>query len=205
MQTQLLIRALQILQLALRQEIEDCAGVLVLIVNDVAGRRGNGISGVASLCRHVVAHLCNRSAVLAATVRRLHLHCIQLLHERRLLVAAGKLRLRKAACNRLRHTGKAVEHPGIHGVEAVANAAVHSVKLPLDVREIRGQHIAIRHAAAVAKAVASPAEQEKDDDPNPVLPPHSHASAVVVCGLYRHGRYKAAAVRKCHKKYAPLF
>ena len=102
-QLQILILGLEVGQLALRQEVEDGAAVLVVRVNDVARSRVDRVARIARLRRHVIAHLRNSRAILAAAICGLHLHGVELLHKRRLLVAAGKLGLCKAVCHR--HVG----------------------------------------------------------------------------------------------------
>lgn len=65
-QFQILILGLEVGQLALRQEVEDGAAVLVVRVNDVARGVLHGVARVARLRRHVVAHLRDSCAVFAA-------------------------------------------------------------------------------------------------------------------------------------------
>ena len=65
-QFQILILGLEVGQLALRQEVEDGAAVLVVRVNDVARGVLHGVARVARLRRHVVAHLGDSRAILAA-------------------------------------------------------------------------------------------------------------------------------------------
>lgn len=96
-QTQRLIIRFKALNLALREEIEDSAGSGVLVVRDVAGNVLDGVPGIARLRRHVIANLCDSLPILAAAVLVLHLHGVELLHERRLLIASGKLRRRESA------------------------------------------------------------------------------------------------------------
>ena len=167
-QLQILILGLEVGQLALRQEVEDGAAVLVVCVNDVARGVLHGVARVARLRRHVVAHLRDSCTVFAATISGLHLHGVELLHERRLLVAAGKLGLCKAVCHR--HVS-AVDKLRLL-VKTVAKALIYTVDLALDIGKVRGQHIAVDHAAGIAgvvsPAVVSPAaenKQEKNDDP----------------------------------------
>ena len=98
-QLQALILALEILQLALGQEIEDCAAVAVGIVDDIPGGILYRVPGIASLSGHVIAHALDAALGVAAALSGLHLHGSQLLHESRLLSCTGKLSLPKAVCH----------------------------------------------------------------------------------------------------------
>lgn len=191
-QTQLLIGALEILQLALGQEIEDRAAVAVGVVDDVPRCGLDGVAGVAALRSHVIPELCRVGPLVAAALSGLHLHGSQLLHESRLLVAAGKLGLCKAVCHR--HVG-AVNKLRLL-VKSVAKALIYAVDLALNIGKVRGQHIAVDHAAAiaavVAPAVAAPAaknKQKQDNDPpcTVTAPAKAVSAAGGVGGSHRHG------------------
>lgn len=65
-QLQTLVLGLEVRELALRQEVEDGAAVLVVRVNDVARGVLHGVARVARLRRHVVAHLGDSCTVFAA-------------------------------------------------------------------------------------------------------------------------------------------
>ena len=120
-----------------------------------------------------------------------------MLHQRRLLVAAGKLGLCKAVCHR--HVG-AVDKLRLL-VKSVAKALIYAVDLALDIGKIRGQHVAVYDtagiASVVAPAVSAPAEEEKNDNPDPVFAPHTHATAVAVRGRDRHSHH-GSTVGKRH-------
>lgn len=150
-QLQALVLSLKVGKLALRQEVKDCAAVGVGIVDDVAGRVLHSIARVTRLRRHVIAHLRDSRAVLAAAIRGLHLHSVELLHKRRLLVAAGKLGLCKAVCHR--HVG-AVDKLRLL-VKSVAKALIYAVDLALDIGKIRGQHVAVYDAAVAVVPLRS--------------------------------------------------
>lgn len=77
LQAQLLICAFQIAHLALRQEVQDRAAVLVLVVNDVTRSGVDRVAGVAGLRRHVVPHLGDSRPVFAAIMlsQRLFIPC----------------------------------------------------------------------------------------------------------------------------------
>lgn len=65
-QLQALVLSLEVRELALRQEVEDRAAVLVVRVNNVACGVLHGVARVARLRRHVVAHLGDSRSVFAA-------------------------------------------------------------------------------------------------------------------------------------------
>ena len=112
-QLQILILGLEVGQLALRQEVEDGAAVLVVRVNDVARGVLHGVARVARLRRHVVAHLGDSCTVFAAAICGLHLHGVELLHESCLLVAAGKLGILETAVHVLIDARKAVQQRSV--------------------------------------------------------------------------------------------
>ena len=145
-QFQTLVLALEILQLALGQEIEDCTAVAVGIVDDVPRCGLDGVAGVAALRSHVIPELCRVGPLVAAALSGLHLHGSQLLHESRLLSCTGKLSLPKAVCHC--HVG-AVDKLRLL-VKSVAKTLIYTVDLALDIGKIRSQHIAVDHAAAIA-------------------------------------------------------
>lgn len=199
-QLQILILGLEVGQFALRQEVEDGAAVLVVRVNNVARGVLYGVARVARLRRHVVAHLGDSCTVFAATLSGLHLHGSQLLHESRLLVTAGKLSLCKAVGHC--HVG-AVDKLRLL-VKSVAKALIYTVDLTLDISKIRGQHIAIDHAAGIASvvapAVAAPAKDGKNEEENNELCAVTAPAetAAVVGRRDRHGQHGSAAIGKRH-------
>lgn len=77
---QLLICALQITHLALRQEVKDSAAILVLVIDNVTRSGVDRVAGIASLRRHVVPHLGDSCPVFATAICGLHLHGVELLH-----------------------------------------------------------------------------------------------------------------------------
>lgn len=198
-QLQALILALEILQLALRQEVEDRAAVAVGVVDDVARRVLHSVARVTRLRRHVVAHALDAALGVTATFSGLHLHGVELLHQRGLLVAAGQLGLRKAVCHR--HIG-AVDKLRLL-VKPVAKAVVHTVDFALDVGEVGRQHIAVDHAAGIASVVASAvaapaAEREQEQNDKPPRAVTAKPKATAIGRLHRHRHHGSAAIGKRH-------
>lgn len=198
-QLQTLVLGLEVRELALREEVEDCAAVAVGVVDDVAGRVLHRVPGIASLSSHVIPHALDAALGVAAALSGLHLHCSQLLHESRLLVTAGELSLRKAVGHR--HVG-AVDKLRLL-VKSVAKPLIYTVDLALDIGKVRGQHVAVDHAAGIASvvapAVAAPAaecEQEQNDKPSRAVTAKPKATAIG--RLHRHGQHGGAAIGKRH-------
>ena len=183
-QLEILVLGLEIGQLALREEVQDRSRILVVRVNDVAGCRVDRVASVALLRRHVVAHLRDSRAIFAAAISGLHLHGVELLHESRLLVAAGQLGLCKAVCHC--HVG-AVDKLRLL-VKSVAKTLIYTVDLALDIGKIRGQHVAVYDAAAVAvvpPAAISPTKKcEKKQDNNKPAAFSAPAKTAAVAGIY---------------------
>ena len=174
------------------QKVEDCAAVAVGVVDDVPRCGLDGVAGVAALRSHVIPELCRVGPLVAAALLGLHLHGSQLLHESRLLSCTGKLSLPKTVCHC--HVGIVDELRLL--VKSVAKALIYAVDLALDIGKVRGQHIAVDHAAAiaavVAPAVAAPAaknKQKQDNDPPCTVAAPAKAVSVArgVGGSHRHG------------------
>ena len=143
----------------------------------------DSVARVASLCCKVVVHALNGFTCLAAAVYVLHLHCIQLLHERGLLICAGQFRSLETVVHVLIYAGKAVQKRCVHRVEAIAKPLLcrvsfsskrsgRAVNLPLKRCEIACENVVIIRSAvciaAIAPSVSAPsAEQEKNDKPEP--------------------------------------
>ena len=115
-----------------RECIQHRTGVGVLVLDDVPRAVLDNGARLASLRGEVVIDVLNRALRLAAAIRRLRGHILEHLHQRGLLVGAGKLRLRKA-----------VRHLHLHAVgqlrlcvESVTQSVVHAINFPLDVGEI---------------------------------------------------------------------
>lgn len=185
-QTQLLICTLQIAHLGVGQEVQNGAAVGVLILHDVAGRVLHRVARVARLRGHVVAHALDAALGVAAALGSLHLHGVELLHQRGLLVGAGQFSGLETVVHVLVDTGKAVQQRGVRGIEAIAQPTVDEIHLALNVGKIGRQHIAVYHAAGIAAVVApaviTPAKEGKQEQmmmnqlplpshPKPPLPP----------------------------------
>lgn len=111
----------------------DATETAVHCINDVPRRVLHSVAGIAGLRRHVIPHLGDSRPVLAAALLGLHLHGVKLLHQRRLLVAAGKLGLCKAVCHR--HVGAVIStHAPAGGATAIFHKSVMRFcgKLPKD-------------------------------------------------------------------------
>lgn len=138
-QLQALVLGLKVRELALRQEVEDRAAVLVVRVNDVARGVLHGVARVARLRRHVIAHLRDSRAILAAAISSLHLHGVELLHESRLLVCAGQLGIAEAAVDGLCGRSKATSNGIVQREGGIANAIrmLSSLRSTLAKSEVR--------------------------------------------------------------------
>ena len=155
-----------------RQCVNHRAGVSVCVVQNVANAALNGVASVASLSGKVVVHALDCRLRLAAAIRRLGLHRVKLLHERGLLIGAGKFRLSEAVCHL--HLYAVCELRLC--VESVTQAAVHVVDFSLDIGEVGGENVTVHDrtlsAVAIAKAtpsvIAPSAENEEEKDDNPV-------------------------------------
>ena len=112
---------------------------MVLVVDDVSGRRLHGVAGIACLACHVIPHALDRLAGLAAAICLLALHGVQLLHKRSLLIGSANFSSHKALLHAALH---AIDQLCL-AVEAVAQAVIHAVDLPLDVRKVAGQNVAV--------------------------------------------------------------
>ena len=207
-QTQLLICTLQIAHLGVGQEVQNGAAVGVLIFHDVAGRVLHRVARVARLRGHVVAHALDAALGVAAALGSLHLHGVELLHQRGLLVGAGQFSGLETVVHVLVDTGKAVQQRGVRGIEAIAQPTVDEIHLALNVGKIGRQHIAVYHAAGIAAVVApaviTPAKegkQEQDDDDLSVITiPSKTAVAAGVSGCHGHCQHGSAVRRKRHRK-----
>nr|DAP94789.1 MAG TPA: hypothetical protein [Caudoviricetes sp.] len=198
-QLEILVLGLEIGQLALRKEVEDGAAVLVVRVDNVACGVLHGVARVARLRRHVIAYLGDSCAVFAATISGLHLHGVELLHQRRLLICAGQLGIAEAGVDGLCGRSKAASNGIVQRKGGIANAICDTVELALNARKVRCQNVAVHHTAAVtvAKSVAAPAEEEKNNNPDPAVAPHTHTAAVIVRGGDRHSHH-GRTIRKRH-------
>ena len=125
------------------------------------------------------------------------------MHEGRLLVGPGKLRLSKAVGHALLNTVYQLSL----SVEAVAESIIDSVDLTLDVSEVAGQDVAVHRRAlsapVTAEAAVTPAKQQgKDhDDPEPV-PISEHPAGVVSALAYAY-RVAAGKIIIRHSVIAP--
>nr|DAF41943.1 MAG TPA: hypothetical protein [Caudoviricetes sp.] len=185
-----------------RVKNRSCVGILV--VDDVSCASVDALPGLACLRGQVVIHSLDCCAGLAAAVGLLHLHGIQLLHKRRLLICTADFSRHKALLHSVLHTVYKLRLL----VETIAQAIVHTVDFSLNVGEIRGQHIAVNHPSAVAStkaAIATPVtapaakyEQEQNNNPPRAVASKTPAVAAVgICGLNRHRHYSAVR-RKTH-------
>lgn len=161
---EVLVLRLQILHFSRDEVIHEGATVGVVVVDDVACGVIDSVFDITGLCGHVVSNLCDSLAVLAATIGKLLLDGVKLLHECHLRVASCDLCGREAIGYSLCNVGEAVQHTGIHGVEAIADTVVYSVKLALKRGEVCSQHIIIGHTSGVTSpAVAAPPEHCKQE------------------------------------------
>ena len=117
----------------------------VLVFDDVPSAVLNGLARVASLRSKVVIHALNRFAGLAAAIGLLHLHSVELLHKRRLLIGAADFGAHKALLHSVLHTVDKL----CLSIEAITQAVVHDVDFAFDVGKVAGEDVTIDSASTV--------------------------------------------------------
>lgn len=152
------------------QSIKHRTRIGVLVFDDVPSAVLNGLARVASLRSEVVVYALNSLAGLAAAIRLLHLHGIQLLHKCGLLVCAADFSRHKALLHSVLHT---VDQLCL-SIEAVTQAVVYDVDFAFDVGKVAGEDVTIDSASTItaAKSVVAPvaapaAENEEEENDNP--------------------------------------
>lgn len=183
-QSKRLVLALESADFVLAQIVQNspCPGVLT--VDDVPRVVVHCVLEGAGIGGHIIVHAINGPLCLAAAILLIVAHLVKLLHQRGLLVTAGKLGLRKS----LHDVHPKAVNTVLSCVEAITQSAVDAVQLIDNGRGVEAALHLTGNAAtptaeqtAVAEAVATSEHGQDDDCKDHLAPGAIAAPSAVVC------------------------